>query len=199
MWLQLDRPFSEAELRDAEAAAASSDTAKIAESCLVGVEGTDPATWFEGFTTQFGGAVAPRTLGGAWWVGGRVGGCGCGGGCGGGCGVCVPPCSNPFRSCRRWNTRGARGHVCACCKHVTAPIVAEPREACEPLTNEVEGHVAVVYRGTCPMIDKVRAAQAKGATAVMIVNHPLQGASRAIGASGAKASTTCCVVRCRVV
>jgi hypothetical protein len=49
---------------------------------------------------------------------------------------------------------------------------ADPPSACSPLTNAASlvGATVVVYRGECPMIDKVRIAQAAGATAALIVN-----------------------------
>lgn len=44
---------------------------------------------------------------------------------------------------------------------------------CEPLTNasEVSGNIALVYRGACTFVTKVRNAQNAGAVAVVIVNN----------------------------
>lgn len=53
-------------------------------------------------------------------------------------------------------------------------IVASPADACAVnLSNagEVAGHAVVIQRGTCPMIDKARAAQAANASAVIIISN----------------------------
>ena len=50
---------------------------------------------------------------------------------------------------------------------------AEPTFACQPLINgaEVAGNIAVIDRGDCLFVDKVRNAQDAGATAVIIVHN----------------------------
>ncbi len=46
-------------------------------------------------------------------------------------------------------------------------------DGCEPLTNgaEINGNIAVIRRGTCAFVAKVRAAQTVGATAVVVMNN----------------------------
>ncbi|MHC2990244.1 metalloprotease [Pontibacter sp. HJ8] len=50
---------------------------------------------------------------------------------------------------------------------------AIPEEGCGTLTNPtaVAGHIAFVYRGNCPFTEKVEAAQAAGAIAVVVINN----------------------------
>ena len=48
----------------------------------------------------------------------------------------------------------------------TAPI----NDICEPITNDVSGKIAVIDRGMCSFLTKVRAAQANSAVAVVICN-----------------------------
>jgi len=50
-------------------------------------------------------------------------------------------------------------------------VLSDPLTACEALTNDMIGKVAVIDRGTCSFIDKARAAQAVGAIAVLICNN----------------------------
>lgn len=66
--------------------------------------------------------------------------------------------------------------------NATAPFVfAEPRDACRALDNgaAINGSYAVVVRGSCPMVDKARNAQAAGAIALLIVNGEYQDAIHA--------------------
>ena len=62
-WLGLDRPFLEHELREA-ARVMHGDTGegKMAQTCVIGADGTDESTWVEGFPAEFGGPVTARTL-----------------------------------------------------------------------------------------------------------------------------------------
>jgi extracellular elastinolytic metalloproteinase len=57
-----------------------------------------------------------------------------------------------------------------------------PQEGCGVLTNPtaIAGKIAVAYRGTCPFTEKVEAAQAAGAIAVVIINNA-PGAPIAMG------------------
>merc|ERR1711871_1392304 len=50
---------------------------------------------------------------------------------------------------------------------------AYPRNACSAIqnTDKLKGSIAVVDRGTCPLIDKVEFAQAAGAVAIVIINQ----------------------------
>ncbi|WP_234794954.1 T9SS-dependent M36 family metallopeptidase [Hymenobacter arizonensis] len=59
---------------------------------------------------------------------------------------------------------------------------ANPQEGCGTFANiaEIEGKIAVVYRGTCPFTEKAEAAQKAGATAVVIINNA-PGAPIALG------------------
>ena len=61
-WMELDRPFFEAELRAAGAVERAEDVGVLAETCLLGEASTPEAQWVEGYTTMFGGPVAARTL-----------------------------------------------------------------------------------------------------------------------------------------
>ena len=56
---------------------------------------------------------------------------------------------------------------------VTGPVTgnlmaADPLLACEPLANDLSGHIALVERGTCAFTDKVTNAVLAGATAVVV-------------------------------
>jgi hypothetical protein len=66
--------------------------------------------------------------------------------------------------------------------------VADPVEACGPLTNAaaIAGRIAIVDRGTCTFVEKVEFAEAAGAIAVLVTNNaaglpPMGGASGSIG------------------
>lgn len=52
-------------------------------------------------------------------------------------------------------------------------IYAEPHDACGTLTNDpgMAGKIALIDRGTCLFLDKVRRAEEAGATAVIVVNN----------------------------
>ncbi len=52
-------------------------------------------------------------------------------------------------------------------------ILANPEEACEALTNptEVNGKIAVIKRGNCQFVQKVKFAQEAGAIAVIVINN----------------------------
>lgn len=57
---------------------------------------------------------------------------------------------------------------------ITAGIVlASPADGCATLTNaaQIAGKIALIDRGTCPFVDKARAAQAAGAVAVVVANN----------------------------
>jgi hypothetical protein len=60
---------------------------------------------------------------------------------------------------------------------VTGPLAVvrsgtgNPAEGCGPLVDFPAGAVAVVDRGTCPFVDKVRNAQAAGAVGVVVANN----------------------------
>ena len=62
--------------------------------------------------------------------------------------------------------------------------VAEPLEACGPLTNAFEGRIAFIQRGVCAFTDKVLNAQAAGASAVVVFNNA-PGDPIVMGGSGA--------------
>ncbi|MEM7612890.1 MAG: S8 family serine peptidase [Pseudomonadota bacterium] len=52
---------------------------------------------------------------------------------------------------------------------VTANVgVADPIEACEPLTNDLTGKIALIARGTCGFVDKVESAVGAGAVGVIV-------------------------------
>ena len=85
-------------------------------------------------------------------------------------------------------------HGAGCCVRgvawlPTEPVVADPPLACGEVTG-VAGKVAVVYRGVCPMIEKVRHAQTAGAVAAIIVNEGYVGALRASRTYSAGVGTT---------
>jgi hypothetical protein len=63
-----------------------------------------------------------------------------------------------------------------------AAALASPAEACTAVSG-VSGKIAIVDRGTCNFTDKVKNAQAAGATAVIIVNN-VDGAIFSPGATG---------------
>lgn len=48
---------------------------------------------------------------------------------------------------------------------------ANPTEACETIQNDLTGKIAVIRRGNCSFVDKVRRAQTAGALAAIIVNN----------------------------
>lgn len=48
---------------------------------------------------------------------------------------------------------------------------AAPTEGCEPLVGFEPGGIALIDRGTCPFVDKVRNAQEAGAAAAVVVNN----------------------------
>ena len=60
---------------------------------------------------------------------------------------------------------GADGHSVS--GNVTIP---DPADACAEPTNDVQGSIVLANRGACDFIDKVRHAQAAGATAVVVAN-----------------------------
>lgn len=67
-------------------------------------------------------------------------------------------------------------------------VVADPVEACAPLTNAAAlvGRIAIVDRGTCTFVEKVERAEAAGAIAVLVANNaaglpPMGGTSGTIG------------------
>ncbi len=66
-----------------------------------------------------------------------------------------------------------------------------PNLACDPIQNgaELAGNIALVDRGTCFFLDKIRALQAVGATAVVVVNN-VDGPPIVMGASGPAADMT---------
>jgi len=72
-------------------------------------------------------------------------------------------------------------------------MLAEDSLACTPLTNDLTGKVAMVYRGTCEFGAKALAAQNAGAIAVIIVNN-IPGAPIAMGAGAVGGSVTIPVV-----
>lgn len=49
--------------------------------------------------------------------------------------------------------------------------LAAPSDACNPLTNDVTGKIALVDRGTCEFTEKVRNAEQAGAIGVLVVNN----------------------------
>lgn len=49
--------------------------------------------------------------------------------------------------------------------------VTEPAEACTEITNDVDGKIALIDRGTCTFTTKVRNAQDAGAVGVLVVNN----------------------------
>src|SRR5262249_48869764 len=57
---------------------------------------------------------------------------------------------------------------------ITAQVVAStPADACDPLTNtaQLNGKIALIERGTCFFVDKIRAVQKAGASGVIMVNN----------------------------
>jgi PKD repeat protein len=73
---------------------------------------------------------------------------------------------------------------------ITAPITGDvvigvdgtnpnPEDGCDPLTNgaAISGKIAMIYRGNCPFVDKVQAAQDAGAIAAIVVNNTAGGAT----------------------
>ena len=60
-----------------------------------------------------------------------------------------------------------------------------PSLACDPIQNasEIQGNIALVDRGTCFFLDKIRSLQAAGARAVVVVNN-VDGPPIVMGASG---------------
>lgn len=65
-------------------------------------------------------------------------------------------------------------------------------DACSAAVNasELSGKIAVIRRGTCPFIDKVKAAQNAGAVAVIIVNNDAANPNQLVNMSGADATIT---------
>lgn len=69
---------------------------------------------------------------------------------------------------------------------VRAQVVAtSPADACDALRNSaaLQGKIALIDRGTCYFVDKIRAAQNAGAIGVIMVNH-LEGPPIPMGAEG---------------
>jgi subtilisin family serine protease len=69
---------------------------------------------------------------------------------------------------------------------VTAPVVmADPAPACQPLNNAVAlaGRIAMIDRGGCYFVDKVRTAMLAGAVGVVVVNN-VDGPPIAMGGVG---------------
>jgi hypothetical protein len=65
-------------------------------------------------------------------------------------------------------------------------VLADDSLACTPITNDLTGKIALVYRGGCEFSAKALAAQNAGARAVIIVNNiPGPPVGMGIGASGA--------------
>lgn len=72
-------------------------------------------------------------------------------------------------------------------------IMAEDSLACAPLTNDLTGKIALIYRGSCNFSSKALAAQNAGAIAVIIVNN-VPGAPAPMGAGADGASVTIPVI-----
>lgn len=74
-------------------------------------------------------------------------------------------------------------------------VLADDSLACSPITNDLTGKIALIYRGSCEFSEKALAAQNAGAIAVIVVNN-IAGAPVPMGAgvSGASASVTIPVV-----
>lgn len=72
-------------------------------------------------------------------------------------------------------------------------MIADDSLACAPLTNDLTGKIALVYRGTCNFSSKALAAQNAGAIACIIVNN-IPGAPTAMGAGVDGASVTIPVI-----
>ncbi|HLP55297.1 MAG TPA: PA domain-containing protein [Fluviicola sp.] len=74
-------------------------------------------------------------------------------------------------------------------------MLADDSLGCSPITNDLTGKIALVYRGNCEFSEKALAAQNAGAIAVIIVNN-IAGPPTGMGAgvSGAAASVTIPVV-----
>lgn len=69
---------------------------------------------------------------------------------------------------------------------IRAQVVAtSPADACDALRNTaaLQGKIALIDRGTCDFVDKIRAAQNAGAIGVIVVNH-LGGPPIPMGAEG---------------
>ena len=69
---------------------------------------------------------------------------------------------------------------------IRAQVVAtSPADACDALLNTaaLQGKIALIDRGTCYFVDKIRAAQNAGAIGVIMVNH-LEGPPIPMGAEG---------------
>lgn len=69
---------------------------------------------------------------------------------------------------------------------IRAQVVAtSPPDACDTLRNTaaLQGKIALIDRGTCVFVDKIRAAQNAGAIGVLMVNH-LEGPPIPMGAEG---------------
>lgn len=49
--------------------------------------------------------------------------------------------------------------------------VAEPLDGCQPITSDVDGHIALIQRGTCEFTVKVRNAENAGAVGVVLFNN----------------------------
>lgn len=68
-------------------------------------------------------------------------------------------------------------------------ILADDSLGCTPITNNVAGNIAMIWRGTCEFGAKALAAQDAGAIAVIIVNN-IPGAPIAMGAGAVGGSVT---------
>ena len=73
---------------------------------------------------------------------------------------------------------------------VTAPIAiaidgtAPTSDACEAITNDLTGQIAIIDRGGCNFISKINAAGAAGAVGVLIVNNVVGGGTISMGGTG---------------
>lgn len=55
---------------------------------------------------------------------------------------------------------------------VSAPVaVTTPSKACDPITEDLTGLIALISRGDCAFVDKVKNAQARGAVGVIVHNN----------------------------
>ena len=57
-------------------------------------------------------------------------------------------------------------------KAMTTTIkVANPNKACSDITNDIDGSVVIIQRGTCSLVEKIERAEKAGAVAALIINN----------------------------
>lgn len=87
---------------------------------------------------------------------------------------------------RKPNTKGASFGPILTAEGITGDISATtPTDGCSAITEDLTGKIALIQRGTCGFVVKVKNAQLKGATAAIVYNAPASPAIVTMGGTDA--------------